>query len=148
MGKEHIAPTALTYESNGAVRELVNNDPCAIGYMSLGMVKDANVKPLKIDGVVPSAQGVRNGTYRLSRPFLFVMKHEPNAVTKAYIDFVKSPAGQKMLEDEGLTVLGQRAGSVSDGANQPARLDGLAYGEALPQTARQWRPVAVAETGK
>jgi phosphate transport system substrate-binding protein len=116
MGKEHISPTALTYESNGAVRELVNNDPCAIGYMSLGMVKDApNVKPLKIDGVAPSVDGVRNGTYKLSRPFLFVMKHEPNAATKAYIDFVMSTDGQKMLEDEGLTVLGGRASIASDG---------------------------------
>jgi phosphate transport system substrate-binding protein len=155
MGKDHISAKALTYESNGAVRELVNNDPCAIGYMSLGMVKDANVKPLKIDGVEPSAGGVRDGTYKLSRPFLFVMKHEPNAATKAYIDFVMSPAGQKMLEDEGLTVVGQRApgasdaasqraGSVSDGANQAALHESLAHGEASPQVARQWHPALLA----
>lgn len=115
MGKDHIATNALTYESNGAVRELVNNDPCAIGYMSLGMVKDANVKPLKINGVEPSAQAVRDGTYRLSRPFLFVMKHEPSAAAKAFIDFVMSPAGQTMLQEEGLTVIGS-----SQAASRPS----------------------------
>jgi hypothetical protein len=98
---------------------------------------------------------VRDGTYKLSRPFLFVMKHEPNAATKAYIDFVMSPAGQKMLEDEGLTVVGQRApgasdaasqraGSVSDGANQAALHESLAHGEASPQVARQWHPALLA----
>lgn len=101
MGEDRIHRRALTQESNGAVRELVSNDPGAIGYMSLGLVGD-EVRALAIDGVEPSDRTVRSGEYPLVRPFLFVLHGQPGLAAQSYIDFVLSPQGQTMLEREGL----------------------------------------------
>ncbi len=100
MGKETISRRALVQESNGSVRELVRSDPSAIGYISLGLVSE--VKALDIDGVTPSAKAVVEGRYTLARPFLFVVKGAPTPDAQAFIDFVLSAEGQKVLETEGL----------------------------------------------
>lgn len=101
MGDARIARSALTQESNGAVKELVKNDPGAIGYMSLGLVH-GDLKALAIGGVEANAEDVINGTYPLVRPFLFVVKGTPGAAAQRFIDFALSPPAQAMLEKEGL----------------------------------------------
>jgi phosphate transport system substrate-binding protein len=101
MGEEDIAPMALTQESNGAVKELVRNDPAAIGYMSLGLV-GGELMAIQVDGVEPTVAEVKAGRYPLVRPFLFVWSTKPSPKAQRYIDFVCSPEGQRMLEREGL----------------------------------------------
>jgi len=99
--KHMISLKALTQESNGAVKELVKHDPCAIGYMSLGLV-GKELKILAVDGVVPTCQAVLEGRYVLARPFLFVIKGKPSDSAKLFIRYVLSPRGQELLEKEGL----------------------------------------------
>lgn len=101
MEKEAITKQALNQESNGAVKEIVKGDPAAIGFMSLGLV-GKELKALTVDGAEPTHQAVLDGKYKLARPFLFVTKGAPDAVSQAFIDFVLSAEGQKMLEEEGL----------------------------------------------
>jgi phosphate transport system substrate-binding protein len=101
MGKARISRKALTQESNGAVKELVKHDPNAIGYMSLGLVHD-ELKILRIDGQVPTTASVKDGSYPLVRPFLFVTKGPPTPEAQRFIDYVLSPHGQRLLEAEGL----------------------------------------------
>lgn len=100
MGDERVPRDALVQQSNGAVRELVRNDPAGVGYMSLGMVSD--VKAIPIDGVEPSADAVTAGRYRLARPFLFVTKGAPRPEAQEFIDYALSPEGQQRFKDEGL----------------------------------------------
>jgi phosphate transport system substrate-binding protein len=101
MGNERISRGALTQESNGAVKELVKGDPAAIGYMSLGLV-GKEVKALPIDGAEPTAENVQAGTYRLTRPFLFVTKGVAGPEAQRFIEFVLSAEGQGILATEGL----------------------------------------------
>jgi phosphate transport system substrate-binding protein len=101
MGKVEITQAALVQDSNGAVRELVSSDPYAIGYISMGLV-DATVKALSIDGVSPTRENVKNHIYKLVRRFLLVCRAAPSGEAKAFIDFILSPQGQKILESEGL----------------------------------------------
>ncbi len=101
MGGERISRKALTQESNGAVKELVRSDPCAIGYMSLGLV-GTEVKAVSVDGVPPTSENAAAGRYPLIRPFLFVTRGRPSPRAQAFIDFVLSPEGQQMLQKEGL----------------------------------------------
>ncbi|HEX2970841.1 MAG TPA: phosphate ABC transporter substrate-binding protein [Tepidisphaeraceae bacterium] len=101
MGKARISRKALTQESNGSVKELVKHDPCAIGYMSLGLV-GLDLKALQVDGVSATSDEVLAKHYPLVRPFLFVTKGEPNERSRSFIGYVMSPAGQKLLEKEGL----------------------------------------------
>lgn len=57
--------------SNGDVITAVANNPNAIGYASLATVKD-NVKMLSVEGVMPSEESVKNGSYDVQRPFVLV----------------------------------------------------------------------------
>lgn len=101
MGKSEITPKAIVQDSNGAVRQLVADDPNAIGFISLGLVNET-VKALQLGGVEATRENIMNGSYTLARPFLFVTDGQPTGQTKQFIDFVLSPQGQQLLSNEGL----------------------------------------------
>jgi len=101
MDDVEINPRSIVQDSNGTVRQLVGDDPNAIGYVSLGLVNE-KVIALKLDGVKATHDNVINGTYNLSRPFLFVTNSEPTGEVKKFIDFVLSDEGKKILDAEGL----------------------------------------------
>lgn len=101
MGKTEISLGALVQDSNGAIRQVVKDDPKAIGYISLGLVND-QVKSLAIDGIEANIENINHGRYKIVRPFLFVFTKEPGGLAKSFLDFVLSPDGQKLLVQEGL----------------------------------------------
>jgi phosphate transport system substrate-binding protein len=107
MGKnEEISLGALVQDSNGAIRQVVADDPNAIGFISLGLVND-RVKALKIDGIEPALENIQARRYQIVRPFLFVFKSPPQGIAKEFLDYVLSPAGQKLLVQEGLVSMNQ-----------------------------------------
>lgn len=101
MDDLRISPKAIVQDSNGAVRQLIADDPNAIGFISLGLV-DNSVKALQLDGVAATTENVINGSYGLSRPFLFMTLNQPSGETKLFLDFSLSAEGQKLLSAEGL----------------------------------------------
>jgi len=101
MEKERIFKGAIVQDSNGTVREIVANDPNAIGYISLGLVND-KVKALSLDGISATDENIITKRYTLVRPFLFVTKNIPAGEVKNFIDFVLSQEGQKLIIEEGL----------------------------------------------
>lgn len=101
MNKIEIDPHSIVQDSNGTVRQLVGDDVNAIGYISLGLVNE-KVKALELDGVAASRENVLNGTYVLSRPYLFVTSSEPVGEVKKFIEFVLSAEGRALLDLEGL----------------------------------------------
>ena len=101
MEKDRIFKGAIVEDSNGTVREIVANDPNAIGYISLGLVND-KVKALSLDGIIASDENIIAKRYSLVRPFLFVTKNTPTGEVKNFIDFVLSQEGQGLIKEEGL----------------------------------------------
>ena len=61
--------------STGDVITTVSQNPNAIGYASLASVKDS-VKALKVGGVTPTEDTVKDGTYLIQRPFVLVTKKD------------------------------------------------------------------------
>ena len=57
--------------STGDVITTVAQNPDAIGYASLASIKDT-VKALSVNGVVPSEETVKDGSYAIQRPFVLV----------------------------------------------------------------------------
>jgi phosphate transport system substrate-binding protein len=110
MKKEEIGLEALVQDSNGAIRQVVSSDINAIGYISLGLVNE-KVKALRISAVEPNVSNIENGTYTLVRPFLFVFDKEPTGEAKSFLDFVLSPAAQRLLEKEGLVPVSLKSGA-------------------------------------
>ncbi|QIB70622.1 phosphate ABC transporter substrate-binding protein [Aminipila butyrica] len=86
----------------------VSGDPYAIGYISLGSLNDT-VKAVKIDGVAPSKEVIKNGTYKIARPFNIATKDGVSEVAQDFIDYIMSAEGQKVIEGNGYI-------SVSDSA--------------------------------
>jgi phosphate transport system substrate-binding protein len=101
MGKTRIFAGAITEDSNGTVREIVAHDPYAVGFISLGLVNE-QVRALDLDGAAANEENIRNKSYKLIRPFLFVSRGEPTGHAKDFIDFVLSDEGQAMIKKEGL----------------------------------------------
>ena len=90
MGKAEISLRALVQDSNGAIRQVIADDPNAIGYISLGLVND-RVNALKIDGVEPSVENIKDKRYQFIRPFLFIFKHEPQEPEKKFLSYILEP---------------------------------------------------------
>lgn len=101
MKEIRIFKGAIVEDSNGTVREIVANDPNAIGYISLGLVND-KVKALSLDGIIANDENIITKRYSLVRPFLFVTKDTPTGEVKNFIDFVLSQEGQELIREEGL----------------------------------------------
>ncbi len=100
---KRISGKASVLNATGAVRTAVAGDINGIGYISLGSL-DESVKALKINGIEPTMENVINGSYRIARPFLYLTKGEPEGIVRAYIDFVLSPEGQKIVADKFIPV--------------------------------------------
>ncbi|MFH0796641.1 MAG: phosphate ABC transporter substrate-binding protein [Candidatus Omnitrophota bacterium] len=98
---ERISNSALVQDSNGAVREIVAGDPNAVGYISLGLV-DKRVKPLAIDGILPTVETVKDKRYGIFRPFLFILKNRNNPLAEDFINFCLSEEGQDIVAKKGL----------------------------------------------
>jgi len=104
MDERRITPRAIVQDSNGSVRQLVSDDPFSIGFISLGLVDvgERPVKALRINDAAPTKNNVLNGDYALYRSFLFVALEKPSGNVMEFIDFIRSPDGQRIMSDEGL----------------------------------------------
>ena len=78
----------------------VAGDVDAIGYISLGSLNDS-VKAVKIDGVEATAENIKAGEYKVSRPFNIATKGDVSEVAQDFIDYILSPEGQAVVEDNG-----------------------------------------------
>lgn len=78
----------------------VTGNQNAIGYISMGSMNDA-VKTLKIDGVEATFENIKNGTYKIARPFNIATKADASAATQDFINFILSEEGQKVVEESG-----------------------------------------------
>lgn len=88
--------------STGAVLAAVKANPNAFGYVSLASVDDS-VNVVTVDGVTPSEETVKDGTYKIQRPFVFVTKEgaEMSAQAKAFYDFVLSADAADLIKNAG-----------------------------------------------
>ncbi|MEN6460013.1 MAG: phosphate ABC transporter substrate-binding protein [Syntrophomonas sp.] len=100
MNEENIINSAIVQNSTGAVRTTVAGDKNAIGYVSMASV-NSEVKAVDLDGVAATEANVKSGQYKLQRPFIYITKDAPKGLAKAFIDFVLSNEGQKIIVDEG-----------------------------------------------
>lgn len=87
----------------------------AIGYVSLGSL-NKTVKPLKIEGVSPSVSTIKNGTYKISRPFNIVTKQTGLSENASdFIRFILSSDGQAIVEANGYISATQNPAYIATG---------------------------------
>lgn len=78
----------------------VAGDLYSVGYISLGSLNDT-VKAVKIDGVDATVDNIKNGTYKIARPFNIVTKDGISDAAQDFIDFILSADGQAVIEEDG-----------------------------------------------
>ena len=88
--------------STGDVITAVSQNPDAIGYASLASIKDS-VKALSVDGVTPSEATVKDGSYKVQRPFVLVTVEgkELTPVAQKFFDYITSPDAAAIIAKAG-----------------------------------------------
>ncbi len=98
-----LSEKALIGEGNGAVKQNIATKENAIGYVSLGYL-DNSIKALSVDGVEATVENIQANKYPVARPFLMLTKSEISSETKAFLDFIMSEEGQKIVGEDYISV--------------------------------------------
>ncbi|MGN1031759.1 MAG: substrate-binding domain-containing protein [Butyricicoccaceae bacterium] len=112
---DNTTTSATIANKTEVVIQNVAGDPNAIGYISLGSLKD-NVKAVKVDGVEATAENVLSGEYKVSRPFNIATKGEPTGVAADFINFIMSADGQEIVSDGYIAINSDAEAFTSDGS--------------------------------
>ncbi len=102
--------------STSVMMSTVAQDEYAIGYISLGSLDDS-VKAVKIDGSEATAENIKNGSYKVSRPFNIATKDDLSDAAQDFEDFILSTEGQKVVEDNKYIPLDDVSDYKSNGAS-------------------------------
>ena len=88
--------------STGDVITTVAGNDAAIGYASLASVKDS-VKAVSVDGVMPTEESVKNGSYAVQRPFILVTKKgaKLSETAQKFFDYVTSKEAVEIISAAG-----------------------------------------------
>lgn len=89
--------------STGNVITAVAGNENAIGYASLASVKDS-VKALSVDGVNPTEETVKDGSYAVQRPFILVTKMNEtlSATAQSFFDYATSAEARDIITSAGV----------------------------------------------
>lgn len=102
--------------STSVMMSTVAQDEYAIGYISLGSLDDS-VNAVKIDGSEATAENIKNGSYKISRPFNIATKENLSDAAQDFEDFILSTEGQKVVEDNKYIPLDDVSDYKSNGAS-------------------------------
>ena len=104
---------SLDLHGSKDVVEVIGRTPCAIGYSGMGYATP-EVKMLEIATApgepyyAPNLENVLAKTYPIARPLYMYSLGEPTGEAKAYLDWILSPAGQKIVEKLGFVPLANK----------------------------------------
>ena len=98
---DNTIDSAEITNSTSVMMTTVAGNKAAIGYVSLGSLDESQVKAVLIDGAEATAENVKSGTYKVSRPFNIATKGDPDGLAKDFIDFILSEEGQAVVEENG-----------------------------------------------
>ena len=102
---EELIKDATISDGSGAVKTTVAGNKNAIGFASFEYI-DNTVSALNINDVEPTADNVKSGDYKLSRPFILVTKEDSLTENgQKLIDFVLSAEGQQIVEENKLITI-------------------------------------------
>ena len=94
--------------STGDVIATVAQNPNAIGYASLAAVKET-VKAVSVDGVTPSEETVKDGSYTVQRPFVLVTRTDEalSEAAQKFFDFATSTEAAEIISAAGAVAVAE-----------------------------------------
>ena len=97
---DNTVDTAEITNSTAVMMTTVAGNKSSIGYISLGSLDDS-VKAVEVDSVAPSAEAVKDGSYKVARPFNIITKDGLSETAQDFINFIMSDEGQAVVEENG-----------------------------------------------
>ncbi len=115
MGDTPIMPP-LKEDRLGGMGDIINdtanyrNYKAALGfsfrYYSTEMLRNNQIKLISVDGIAPTVENIRNGSYPHVATVYMVSARPRSNNTRKIVDFMLSPEGQKLVEDTGYVPIG------------------------------------------
>jgi len=107
MGDEGVSSSAKTFASNSAMFAALSKDPNGVGFGSVEMRPDAQVRFLGIKAsasdaaIAPTGDAIRAKKYTLVRPLYFYFAGKPQGELLRFAEWALSPEGQLVVEAVG-----------------------------------------------
>ncbi len=111
---DHTTDAADITNSTSVMMTAVAGNPNAIGYISLGSLNDT-VKALQIDGVDANVANIKSGAYKIARPFNIATGASISDAAQAFIGFIMSADGQRVIEENGYIASNDGAAAFAGG---------------------------------
>ncbi|HTU17353.1 MAG TPA: phosphate ABC transporter substrate-binding protein [Gemmataceae bacterium] len=96
-----IRADALIQDSEQGIQAVASR-PGAIAYVSCSrgeaVGENVPIRSLPLDGITPTTEHVRDGTYPLSRPLQLVTRETPKGIAAEFIDFARSNAVLDLIQ--------------------------------------------------
>jgi len=116
-----------TRDLNGSkeVVTLIGKTPGAIGYSGMGYAT-AEVKTLRVSrktgetAYAPTAANAISGAYPITRPLYIYTLGEPTSAAAEYLAWIRSPAGQGVVQESGYVPVSRNAISRWKPTGEPA----------------------------
>jgi phosphate transport system substrate-binding protein len=96
IGERRTVMSAQIAPSSAAVVESVAVRPGSIGYVSMSYL-NPSVRPVAVDGVLPTSETVYENTYPLRTTLFFIGLTEPVDDYRVFIGWAQSPEGQAVV---------------------------------------------------
>jgi len=106
LGDRDLVASAKTADGADAMWDAVLADPNGIGYGPVGDRAGVGLPRIRRGDQparAPTVTAVAQGEYPLVRSLYFFVRESPTGLLKDFLDFAVSPAGQKVVRDEGFT---------------------------------------------
>lgn len=102
-GTEDVCNYRQELTSTGDVITTVSGNPNAIGYASVASVNDT-VKAVSVNGVTPTNETIKDGSYQIQRPFVLVTKTDVklSETAQQFFDFCFSEEAKSIIESAGV----------------------------------------------
>lgn len=97
LGGVATTPNAVVESSSEAVVEYVGRTPHAIGYVSTLRLSEG-VRAVPVEGVLPTAVSIADGSYPLWRSLYMATVGEPTGEAREFAQWVLGPEGQAVIE--------------------------------------------------
>jgi len=109
LAREGMILAATDVESD----ETVAKTPGALGASTLTQLMTGKLpmKMLSFNGVKPSLKAIADGTYPLQKTLWLVTVPNTSAAARQFVEFVRSPAGRKILANSGNLAVTNRVGN-------------------------------------
>jgi phosphate transport system substrate-binding protein len=112
--EEHVllgaayAPRAVTKPGTRGVVEAVRQNRNAVGYG--GFAYAEGVRQCRVEGIEPTPENVRNGTYPIARYLYLFTVAPPKGILKQFTDWILSNEGQRIVREVGYIPLYEPSG--------------------------------------